>query len=158
MIIFKHSADLKSYLHDLRDNNSIGFVPTMGALHEGHLALIKASRQDCNITVCSIFVNPLQFNNQQDFEKYPILIESDIELLEVNHCDILFLPSIEEIYPDDQSRSTDFALGDLENILESKFRPGHFQGVCKVVSRLLNIVSPPHLFLGQKDYQQTLVI
>jgi pantoate--beta-alanine ligase len=129
----------------------------MGALHEGHLSLIKASKEKTDITVCSIFVNPTQFNDPSDFEKYPKTIENDILLLERNKTDILFLPSVEEIYPRNFHKKH-YDLGYLETLLEGKYRPGHFQGVCQVVHRLLDIIKPEELFLGQKDYQQCLVI
>src|SRR5205085_2199870 len=110
------------------------------------------------ITVCSIFINPTQFNNQQDFKKYPVKIENDIYLLEKNKCDILFLPDVNEIYPGGNFQHEPFDLGYLENILEGTYRPGHFQGVCQVVRRLLQIVNPDYLLAGQKDYQQCLVL
>lgn len=135
-----------------------GFVPTMGALHEGHLSLIAQSRLQSGITICSIFVNPIQFNNTDDFKKYPSTIENDILLLEESGCDILFMPVENEIYPDTDSKIRHFELGYLETILEGKFRPGHFQGVCLAVEKLLNIINPFFLFLGQKDYQQCLII
>lgn len=158
MTIFKHEKDLKSYLNKCNYiEGTVGFVPTMGALHEGHLSLIKKSKRVAGITVCSIFVNPTQFNNPDDFKKYPKTTENDILLLEENGCDILFLPEKEEIYPlKDTEKHYD--LGYLETILEGKFRPGHFQGVCQVVEKLLNVINPDFLFLGQKDFQQCLVI
>lgn len=159
MIVFKHSKDLQSYFHNTaQKKRSTGFVPTMGALHEGHLSLIAQSRLKTGTTICSIFVNPVQFNNPDDFKKYPTAIEKDILLLEESGCDILFMPGENEIYPDADSRTRHFELGYLEQILEGKFRPGHFQGVCLVVEKLLNIINPSVLFLGQKDYQQCLVI
>jgi pantoate--beta-alanine ligase len=159
MIIFKRSKDLLSYLDKIKlSKRTVGFVPTMGALHEGHLSLIEASKNQSNVTVCSIFVNPTQFNNLKDFEKYPVTIEKDIALLEENECDILFLPDEKEIYPDAASKEKHFNLGNLEKILEGKFRPGHFQGVCLIMDKLLDIVSPDLLFIGQKDFQQCLVI
>jgi pantoate--beta-alanine ligase len=159
MIIFKHHGELKKYLQiRASSKSSIGFVPTMGALHDGHLSLLKKCRNVCNISVCSIFVNPTQFNNQDDFKKYPKTTEKDILILEENGCDVLFLPDEKEIYPDKSKRKKHFDLGYLETILEGKFRPGHFQGVCQVVEKLLNIVEPDLLFLGQKDFQQCLVI
>ncbi len=159
MIICKQSSDINNYLSAQRKKiRSVGFVPTMGALHEGHISLIKQSKKKTGLTVCSIFVNPVQFNNAEDFEKYPSTIENDILLLEENGCDILFVPSEREMYPDESSKHKQYALGYLEEILEGKFRPGHFQGVCLVVEKLLNIVRPDILFLGQKDYQQCLVI
>lgn len=159
MIIIKNFKDLNSQLSTMRfSRKTIGFIPTMGALHSGHASLIKKSKESSDVTVCSIFVNPLQFNNPEDFDKYPITIEKDISVLNEMQCDILFLPTEEEIYPDDVSRSKHYDLGYLENILEGKFRPGHFQGVCLVVEKLLSMVKPDFLFLGQKDYQQCLVI
>ena len=159
MIIFKHGKGLRDYLNksNLKEK-SVGFVPTMGALHEGHLSLLRKSKKMTGITVCSIFVNPTQFNNPDDFEKYPKKIETDILLLEENGCDILFLPAKEEIYPAKGSKKVHYELGYLETILEGKFRPGHFQGVCQAVDKLLSIVNPSFLFLGQKDFQQCLVI
>ena len=159
MIIFKTSANLKKYLRKLRiTNNSTGFVPTMGALHGGHLALLKKSRQYAETTICSIFVNPAQFNNPQDFQNYPVTIEEDVYMLEKNGCDILFLPDVNEIYPDGNFINNRFELGYLETVLEGKYRPGHFQGVCQVVKRLLQIVDPTYLLVGQKDYQQCMVL
>jgi pantoate--beta-alanine ligase len=159
MIIFKHAADLKKFLASSPlSERTVGFVPTMGALHAGHLSLLKASKEKCTITVCSIFVNPTQFNNADDFKKYPKTIERDILLLEENGCDILFLPDEKEIYPDETSKNKHFDLGYPETILEGKFRPGHFQGVSLVVEKLLHIVEPDFLFLGQKDFQQCIII
>jgi pantoate--beta-alanine ligase len=159
MKIFKHSADLYNYLHQpLVKKIKIGFVPTMGALHEGHLSLLKTSKCQTNLTVCSIFVNPTQFNNQNDFEKYPNTIENDILLLESHGCDVLFLPDINEMYPNEESKNKYYHLGYLETILEGKFRPGHFQGVCMIVETLLKMVQPESIFLGQKDFQQCMVI
>ena len=137
---------------------TIGFVPTMGALHQGHLSLVDLSKKHCSLTVCSIFVNPTQFNDPKDFAKYPITIEQDVLLLERNQCDILFLPSVNEMYPEGTAPKEYYDLGYLENLLEGSFRPGHFQGVCQVVHRLLDIVRPNSVFIGQKDYQQCMVI
>ncbi|MEO8110174.1 MAG: pantoate--beta-alanine ligase [Ginsengibacter sp.] len=159
MIIFKHSNDLQLHLQNIKKNKqTIGFVPTMGALHGGHLSLISQSKNHADITVCSIFVNPVQFNNAKDFERYPISTEHDILLLSESNCDILFLPGENDIYPDESSKNKHFDIGYLETTLEGKFRPGHFQGVCMVVEKLINIVDPTYLFLGRKDYQQSLVI
>lgn len=159
MILFKHSKDLHSYLDRIRiSKNPVGFVPTMGALHKGHLSLIDQCKSQAKVTVCSIFVNPTQFNNPDDFKKYPVTIEKDIQLLEEHGCDILFLPDEKEMYPDAASKDKYFDLGYLETILEGKFRPGHFQGVCLIVEKLLNIINPDKLFIGQKDFQQCLVI
>ncbi len=155
MILIRTINELKKYLNN--KSETIGFVPTMGALHPGHLSLIAASKQTAPFTICSIFVNPTQFNDPADYQQYPITIESDIQQLESAGCDLLFLPSVQEIYPD-QTQQPHFALGHLENLLEGAYRPGHFQGVCQVVSRLLQIIQPTWLFLGQKDYQQCMVI
>jgi pantoate--beta-alanine ligase len=159
MVVFKYSKYLRKYLEQVkREGLSTGFVPTMGALHAGHLSLISQSRKDADITICSIFVNPVQFNNKDDFQQYPSSIENDILLLEESGCDILFMPDEQEIYPDEGSKIKHFEIGPIEKILEGKFRPGHFQGVCNVVEKLLKITEPSHLFLGQKDYQQCLII
>ena len=159
MIILKNAADVTSRLLNIRSKgSSIGFVPTMGALHKGHISLLEKCREICDITVCSIFINPTQFNNADDFKKYPVTLENDIYTLEKNGCDILFLPDIIEMYPGGTVSKEQFDLGYLEKILEGKFRPGHFQGVCQVVKRLLQVVLPTHLFIGQKDYQQCMVI
>jgi len=139
-------------------NQSIGFVPTMGALHKGHISLIEQCNNQNDVTVCSIFVNPTQFNDPADFAKYPKTIEQDLLLLEIAQCNIVFLPSVEEIYPKNATPIKQYNLGFLETILEGSARPGHFQGVCQVVERLLTIVSPNVLYLGQKDYQQCMVI
>ena len=159
MILFKKISTLHKWLEaQEKKSKNIGFVPTMGALHAGHISLINAAKTDNVITVCSIFVNPAQFNNQEDLVKYPVTIESDIEKLEAAGCDILFLPGVTEIYPSGMDKTGLYDLGFLENILEGKYRPGHFQGVCMVVDRLLEIVQPHNLYLGQKDYQQCMVI
>jgi pantoate--beta-alanine ligase len=130
----------------------------MGALHSGHISLIINARKDNQLVISSIFVNPTQFNNAKDFIKYPVTLEKDIDLLEKNGCDVLFLPSEKEIYPNGFAHLPHYNLGYLETILEGKYRPGHFQGVCQVVHRLLDIVQPHNLYLGQKDYQQCMVI
>ena len=158
MIIFKKPLELTEYCKSKQENGaSIGFVPTMGALHDGHIRLIQSSKQTNDQTVCSVFVNPTQFNNATDFNTYPITIESDIEKLEAAGCDVLFLPSVDEIYPP-QAIKKHFELGYLETILEGKYRPGHFQGVCIVVDIFLSIIPCNQLFLGEKDFQQCMVI
>jgi pantoate--beta-alanine ligase len=159
MIIFKLTADISGFLAAKKESGaSIGFVPTMGALHLGHISLINRSVAVNTLTICSIFVNPTQFNDKKDFEHYPITLEQDIDILEKAGCDVLFLPAVTEIYPDGTDSGEAYYLGYLETILEGKHRPGHFQGVCKVVDRLLDIVQPHRLYLGQKDYQQCMVI
>ncbi|RYY51121.1 MAG: pantoate--beta-alanine ligase [Chitinophagaceae bacterium] len=158
MILVKTIHQLQTILQYFRKNNqSIGFVPTMGALHEGHISLVNTSRRQTGITICSIFVNPTQFNSKTDFEKYPITIDDDINLLESAGCDVLFMPAVTEMYPAGEA-AVHFELGFIETILEGKFRPGHFQGVCRIVDKLLAAVQPDALFMGQKDYQQCMVI
>jgi pantoate--beta-alanine ligase len=159
MVIFKNAKQISDFLIlNKRNQKSIGFVPTMGALHDGHISLTNKSVVQNDLTVCSIFVNPTQFNEPEDFKKYPITIENDIYLLESTGCDVLFLPSNSEIYPEGTKNLRSYDLGYLETILEGEFRPGHFQGVCQVVHRLLEIVLPDTIYLGQKDYQQCKVI
>jgi pantoate--beta-alanine ligase len=159
MIVFKQIDALQNHLNVVKqENQSIGFVPTMGALHQGHLSLIEQCRHHAHVTVASIFVNPTQFNDVKDFEKYPSTISKDLVLLESVGCDIVFLPSVSEIYPNGLQATTHYELGEIENLLEGKYRPGHFQGVAQVVHRLLDIVKPDYVFLGQKDYQQCMVI
>ncbi|TCZ73888.1 pantoate--beta-alanine ligase [Flaviaesturariibacter aridisoli] len=158
MIIFKTARDLSNWLSDTASAHlSVGFVPTMGALHEGHLSLIARSRADNARTVCSIFVNPTQFNNSEDYSNYPISIDRDVEQLLSAGCDALFLPSVSEVYPPAHVKKH-YDLGPVETVLEGAFRPGHFQGVCEVVERLLDIVRPQRLYLGQKDFQQCMVL
>lgn len=159
MLIFHDVSHIRKYLDQhVLAKRSIGFVPTMGALHRGHLTLIEQCREQTQVTVSSIFVNPTQFNDPKDFEKYPVTIQQDIQLLIKTGCDILFLPSASEIYPNGTAHLPHYELGYLETVLEGKYRPGHFQGVCQVVHRLLEIVQPNQLFLGQKDFQQCMVI
>ena len=159
MIIFKKKIDISNYIVNYKKTSGkIGFIPTMGALHKGHISLIEASKKTDTLTICSIFVNPTQFNNTADFEKYPVTIEKDIDLLEKAGCNVLFLPSVEEIYPEDSSTTLPYELGFIETVLDGKYRPGHFQGVCNVVQRLLDIVQPNTIYLGQKDYQQCIII
>src|SRR5882757_11264752 len=159
MILFKRAEDLTGWLREQRSRGkSIGFVPTMGALHPGHISLIDISKKTTEITVCSVFVNPTQFNDPRDFQKYPITIENDILLLEKAGTDALFLPEVGEIYPNGIKDLEKYDLGRLETLLEGAFRPGHFQGVCQVMRRLLEAVRPDQLFMGQKDYQQCMVV
>jgi pantoate--beta-alanine ligase len=159
MLIFHHIYQLQKHLdYQQQLSKTIGFVPTMGALHKGHISLIEQSKQQTDITVCSIFVNPTQFNDPKDFEKYPVTIDTDTKKLLEANCDVLFLPTAKEIYPNGIQQLEHYNLGFIETVLDGKFRPGHFQGVCQVVYRLLAIVNPQFLFLGQKDYQQCMVI
>lgn len=159
MILFKTIKDIENQINKLKKEGvSIGFVPTMGALHLGHISLIKEAKKTCQQVVCSIFVNPTQFNDKADFEKYPITIDRDIELLVEAGCDMLFLPSVKEMYPDGLTNKTPVDFGFLAQTLEGEFRPGHFDGMAQVVERLLRIVKPHKLYMGRKDYQQQLIV
>lgn len=157
MIIVRTKTELGSILDKQRENgNVIGFVPTMGALHEGHISLIQYSLQSSDVTVCSIFVNPTQFNDAGDLARYPRMPEKDAQMLENAGCNILFLPDVKEIYPEKDTRQFNF--GELDTILEAAHRPGHFNGVAQVVSILFDIVKPHKAFFGSKDYQQVMII
>lgn len=157
MEIFEEIKPLRTFLAGKRNQGlTIGLVPTMGALHQGHLSLIEASKADNDLTVASIYINPTQFNNSSDLDNYPRTKEEDLRLLEQTGCDVLFIPSNAEMYSGSQNIRFDF--GSLDKILEGKFRPGHFSGVALVVSKLLNIVGPSRAYFGQKDYQQFKII
>lgn len=159
MIIFKHPGDLSDYLGERRrEGKSVGFVPTMGALHQGHISLMEAAAARNQVTVCSIFVNPTQFNNASDLEQYPRSTADDIAMLTEAGCQVLFLPDVAAVYPAGPQLAEPYDLGYLETVLEGAYRPGHFQGVAQVVERLLHIVRPHDLYLGQKDYQQCAVL
>jgi pantoate--beta-alanine ligase len=155
MQIFKEIKPLKAFLSQ-KGNSSIGLVPTMGALHAGHLSLIKASKSENQLTVCSIFVNPAQFNNSKDLEKYPRTLEQDLAMLQQAGCDVVFAPEAKEMY--EQTPTIKFDFGDLDKILEGKFRPGHFSGVALVVSKFFHIINPTIAYFGQKDFQQFKII
>jgi pantoate--beta-alanine ligase len=155
--IFYSRQAVHNYLSELRaSGKSIGFVPTMGALHAGHLSLIKLARQKADVIVCSIFVNPTQFNDKKDLENYPRPVEDDIRKLEDVNCDVLFIPGVNEMY--NSSEKWNIELGNLDNILEGKIRPGHYQGVTQIVKKLFDTINPQYAFFGQKDYQQFMVI
>ncbi|WP_370424524.1 pantoate--beta-alanine ligase [Tenacibaculum dicentrarchi] len=158
MKIYKTKSALKEYLASLKKaDKSIGFVPTMGALHQGHLSLIKKSKQHNAITVVSIFVNPTQFDNQEDLVNYPKTIDQDIALLETVNCEVLFLPSVAEIY-DEKIIAENFNFDGLEHQMEGKFRDGHFDGVGTIVKSLFEIVTPNTAYFGKKDFQQLQII
>jgi pantoate--beta-alanine ligase len=155
--IFTTKKELQQYLLQIKGlHKSIGLVPTLGALHKGHISLIEQAQKNNDVVVCSIFVNPTQFNDPKDLEKYPRTIEADIALLEQVNCDILFNPPVSEIYDDNEQWHLE--IGPMEQLLEGKSRPGHYQGVTQIVSKLFNIVNPDTAFFGQKDYQQFSVI
>lgn len=157
MQVFSEIQTLQTYLQKERlQGKTIGFVPTMGALHEGHLSLIQTAKNQNDVTVCSIFVNPTQFNNPDDLAVYPRTLEADCQLLEQVQCDVVFAPSAAEMYP--SLTNLKFNFGILETVMEGKFRPGHFNGVGIVVAKLFNIVQPTKAYFGQKDLQQCAVI
>ena len=157
MRLFQTISELRPYLQQKRcEGEKIGLIPTMGALHEGHLSLVKQSKAQGDLAVASIFVNPTQFNNPEDLEKYPRNLDRDLEMLTTAGCDAVFAPNAKEMYPEPASLRIDF--GSLESELEGKFRPGHFAGVGLVVSKLFNIVQPDQAYFGQKDLQQYYVI
>lgn len=157
MKIIHTVKDLKDLLRQCReDGKTIGFVPTMGALHQGHITLVGRCVSENDITVVSIFVNPTQFNNQEDLRLYPRTPENDYALLESAGVDVVFAPSVEEVYPEEDDRIFDF--GQLDKVMEGYFRPGHFNGVAQVVSRLFDLVDPHKAYFGEKDYQQLAIV
>jgi pantoate--beta-alanine ligase len=157
MQIFREIAPLRAFLVEKRRlGQTVGFVPTMGALHQGHLSLIQTSRNENDLTVCSIYVNPTQFNNPSDLQKYPRTPDIDTDLLEKAGCDVVFFADSKEMYDSEPKMSFEF--GSLGSVMEGKFRPGHFNGVALVVSKLLHIVEPNHAYFGQKDWQQFAII
>jgi pantoate--beta-alanine ligase len=159
MLIFKKVADLQAWLNAERSKGQkVGFAPTMGALHDGHLELIRMARRDGCLAVASIFVNPTQFNDPKDLEKYPRMPEKDAALLISADCDALFIPPVEEVYPQGQDFTIHLDFKQLEQVMEGVFRPGHFKGMATVVHRLLDIVQPQRLYMGQKDFQQLSIV
>lgn len=158
MEIFKKTKDVLAFTNQARGNQkTVGFVPTMGALHAGHISLIHRALKENDVVVCSIFVNPTQFNNPEDLEKYPRNVEADIQLLEEAGCHAVFLPEVSEMYPKNVE-SDNFDFGGLDTEMEGKFRPGHFQGVGTIVKKLFLAVNPNKAYFGEKDYQQLLII
>ena len=159
MLIFKKVADLQHWLDsERRADKTVGFAPTMGALHEGHLSLVLAAKQEGDLAVASIFVNPTQFNDSKDLEKYPRMPEKDIALLLAAGCDALFMPPVEEVYPAGMNLTVQLDFRQLDQVMEGVFRPGHFIGMATVVKRLLDIVQPQRLYMGQKDFQQLTIV
>lgn len=159
MLIFKKVADLQGWLNAERaKGQKTGFAPTMGALHEGHLDLIRLAKRDGCLAVASIFVNPAQFNDPKDLEKYPRMPEKDAALLLSAGCDALFMPPVEEVYPPGLDVAIDLGFRHLDKVMEGEFRPGHFKGMATVVHRLLDIVQPQRLYMGQKDFQQLSIV
>ena len=157
MKIVKTTTEIISLLHNYTKKKSIGFVPTMGALHEGHVSLIERSKKDCDITVCSIFVNPTQFNNQEDFKNYPNEINADILKLQKANCDIVFVPKKSDLYYENE-KAKEYNFGILSSVMEGKYRIGHFNGMATIVEKFLNIIQPTKAFFGEKDLQQLLIV
>ena len=157
MIVYRTKIDLTQHLDNLRKKGkSIGLVPTMGALHPGHLSLVKRSASEMDATVVTIFINPTQFNDPADLEKYPRTPENDLDLLQSNRADVVFVPSVKEMYP--VPDHTTFDLGGLDQVMEGRQRKGHFNGVAQIVSRLFEVVRPHRTYFGQKDFQQLVII
>jgi len=157
MYIFKSKEELQKHLAAFSKGETIGFTPTMGALHLGHMHLIEQSNLKCDISICSIFVNPTQFNNPNDLAKYPNTLTTDLEMLENVKCDIVYNPPVNDLYvKGEKAKSYDF--GSLTTILEGEFRPGHFNGMATIIEKLLNIIKPTIAFFGQKDLQQLYIV
>ena len=157
MIVYRTKNDLAGHLDTFRQSGrSIGLVATMGALHPGHASLVERSAAENDITVVSIFVNPTQFNDPADLNNYPRTLDDDLALLQSLYTDLVFVPSVEEMYPGEDSRSFDF--GNLDSVMEGRYRKGHFNGVAQIVSKLLELVSPDRAYFGQKDFQQLVII
>ena len=158
MKVFKTQKKLRTYFKEFySENTTIGFVPTMGALHKGHVSLIEESQRNNDITIASIFVNPTQFNKKEDLENYPRTIKSDLNLLEKVHCDVVFIPSVSEIYTNNISASH-FNFDGLESQMEGRFRKGHFNGVGTIVKKLFEILQPTNAYFGEKDFQQLQIV
>lgn len=157
MKIINTVNELKFVLNNYRaENKTIGLVPTMGALHEGHISLVQRSVEENDVTVVSIFVNPTQFNDKKDLEKYPRTLDADCALLEANNTTIVFAPTVQEVYPELDTRT--FSYPPTDTVMEGAFRPGHFNGVCQIVSKLFMYVEPHKAYFGEKDFQQIAVI
>jgi pantoate--beta-alanine ligase len=155
MLVFYTVKEIKDYLLE-HASKSVGFVATMGALHQAHISLVNISKNENELTICSIFVNPKQFNKQEDLDKYPRNTIADLEKLEAAQCDAVFIPSVKEIYP--QKVVKEFHFGTLSEVMEAEHRPGHFNGVAIVIERFFEILNPTHAYFGEKDYQQLAVI
>ena len=157
MKVFEEQKILKKYLEQRKKGQKIGFVPTMGALHKGHESLILQSKKRCDVTICSIFVNPTQFNDKADYDNYPKNLDSDLAILKKLSCDIVYCPNKNDIYNKIEV-SKKFQFNGINEILEGQYRPGHFDGVATIVEKLFNIIEPDYAFFGEKDLQQLYVI
>lgn len=157
MKVIKTVRELKQAVSELKQAGKVvGLVPTMGALHAGHMSLVDRARRENDVVVVSVFVNPTQFNNKEDLRTYPRTEEHDCQMLEAAGCDIVFMPTVEEIYPEPDNRV--FDLGPVAEVMEGKYRPGHFNGVAQIVSKLFSFVTPDRAYFGEKDFQQIAVI
>ena len=156
MVVVKTIKELKDLLNSFGENRKVGFVPTMGALHAGHVSLIERCVNENDVSVVSIFVNPTQFNDKKDLEKYPRTLDADCKLLEGKGVNIIFAPAVEEMYPEEDKRVFDFS--PLDKVMEGKCRPGHFNGVAQIVSKLFDAVNPDRAYFGEKDFQQVAII
>ena len=157
MEIFKTKTELTTYLNTFHSEKSVGFTPTMGALHSGHMQLIESSKIECDITICSIFVNPTQFNNSGDLEKYPNTLKADLEKLKKVNCDIVYTPTIDDLYAKGE-KAKEFNFGSLAASMEGEYRAGHFNGMATIVEKFFNIINPTKAFFGQKDLQQLQIV
>ena len=157
MKVFKQKKLLMEFLSDQKKDIKFGFVPTMGALHQGHISLILNSKSKCDFTICSVFINPTQFNDKSDYKNYPSNLESDLKKLSEIKCDIVYTPEYSDLYAIDEI-AKEYDFNGVEKILEGKFRPGHFNGVATIVEKLLKIVQPHYAFFGEKDLQQLFII
>lgn len=155
MIVIEKIADLQVYIKE-KAAKSVGFVPTMGALHDGHISLITRCVAENDLCVASVFVNPTQFNDKADLERYPRTPEADCAMLQAAGCDVVFMPTVQEMYPEEDTRQFNF--GSLETVMEGKYRPGHFNGVAQIVSKLFDAVQPHKAYFGEKDFQQVAII
>jgi pantoate--beta-alanine ligase len=157
MLLIKTKSELHKFITQQKlSKNCVGFVPTMGALHAGHLSLMKKCRSENDLAIASIFVNPTQFNDKNDLKNYPRTLEKDLSMLENEGCDVVFYPEVNEIYPEPDNRKFDF--GNLDKIMEGAYRPGHFNGVAQIVTKLFDAVMPDLAYFGQKDFQQLAII
>lgn len=157
MKTFTLKSELKSYLNGIRKDKIVSFIPTMGSLHEGHLSLLQKAKESSDVVICSIFVNPTQFNNSSDFEKYPRTTEIDINILTEKKCTILYLPEVSDLYQENE-QAKQFYFDGLDNFMEGEGRKGHFNGVATIVEKLFRIISPEKAFFGEKDLQQLQII
>jgi len=157
MEVFKTIKSLQGTLSEISQKKSLGLVPTMGALHQGHLSLLNRAKNECDFTIATIFVNPTQFDKKEDLDNYPNTLTEDLQVLESIGCDFVFVPSIDEIYHKNSSLET-FDFEGLDEVMEGRFRPGHFDGVATIVKKLFLIIQPQNAYFGEKDFQQLLII